>query len=897
MAYLTRIVIDHARVVIAVVVLLSLLAASQLVDWRRMEPALEVEASVSELYSPDAAQRRYLEQLRAVFGHTNTVIVALYWDELFTFGHLAAVAAATDAIKRLDHVVGVVSLATVPKMVTHGDVLDMRAVASAEPAAARAIIRNNPLYSSTLVAEKGNATALYVSMATGQDDGADAVQVVAAIRQAAQAAVGQSATVRMTGSPVIQAATSQAVLTELVQLLPLLLLVVAVFLALAFRSVRGLLLPLGTIAVALLWVFGIIAATGRSLNVITTIVPPVVMTIGLAYAVHMLAGVYRCRDEQDPIRQALADLVLPLTMTAATTILGFLTLLFSPLGAVREFAWLAALGVLFSAVLALTLLPAVLHLTGCRDLSAPPGRRIFEGMARGLARFDVKYKRAIVIACCGLLVVAGVGIFYIDVGSNYITGFQPDAPVRQDFEQISADFGGVTPLSVVIRGDQSGAFARPRMLRAVDKLDDWLEARPEIGTVTSLPDYIRVLNRALQDQGEEAFRIPDKASAVKQLLLFGSGDLQNSLVSTDLRITRLRVRTTLSGTGAITDLVARIRDRLSKLPEPLSAHVTGTAVLVASAVSEVAGGQVLTAGLAVLAVFLLLSVVFTSVKIGSMAVLPNLLPVMVYFGTLGFSGINLNPTTSLIASIVIGIAVDDTMHYLSQFSRDARRFASESQATLSALRVVIRPVTYTSFILVMGFLVLATSDLQNQAQFGALAAFASALSWLAYVTLTPALASSVRIVTLWDVLRLDLGRDPQHTIPLFADLKLRQARVFALLARMERFSAGRRVVSEGDEAGDIYVVIDGELRVVVDRDGSGMELARLRRGAVLGEVGHFALRRSASVDAVTPVRLLRFNAEDLDRLRRRFPRTAALVLRNLNRVQAQRLAETTKRLR
>lgn len=518
-------------------------------------------------------------------------------------------------------------------------------------------------------------------------------------------------------------------------------------------------------------------------------------------------------------------------------------------------------------------------------------------MAKRLAHFDVTHRRPIIIASCCLLVAAAVGTVFIDVGSNYIAGFRPDAPVRQDFEQINTDFGGVTPLSVVIQGQSAGTFAQPRMLHAVARLDDWLEAQPEIGTATSLPEYIRVLNRGLHGGSKNAFGIPDKASEVKQILLFGSGGLQSSLVSTDLRVTRIRVRATVTGTGAISALVARIRDRLEQLPEPLSGRVTGMPVLVASAISEVAGGQMITAGVAVLAVLILLSVVFASIRIGAMALLPNLLPVVVYFGTLGYSGINLNPTTSLIACIVIGIAVDDTMHYLAQFSRDARRFASESRATVSALRIVLRPVTYTSAVLVMGFLILATSDLQNQMQFGLLAAFASALSWLAYITLMPALASGSRIVTLWDILKLDLGRDPQASIPLFAGLRLPQARIFALMARMQHFGAGQRVVAEGDEAGDIYVVIDGELRVVVDHGESEVEVARLRRGEVIGEVGHFALRRSASVDSVTPVRMIRFNAEDLERLRRHFPRTAALVLRNLNRIQAQRLAETTQRLR
>jgi len=293
----------------------------------------------------------------------------------------------------------------------------------------------------------------------------------------------------------------------------------------------------------------------------------------------------------------------------------------------------------------------------------------------------------------------------------------------------------------------------------------------------------------------------------------------------------------------------------------------------------------------------LLSALFTSFRVGLLALLPNIIPIFLYFGTLGFSGVPLSPTTSLIACIVLGIAVDDTLYYFARFNADAQRLASERKATVSALRTVIRPVTYSSVALVLGFLVLTASGLQNQVQFGALAAFTIAVAWLADLTFTPALASGVRIVTLWDVLRLDLGREPQKSIPLFADLSLRQARVFALLSHIQHCKAGERVMSEGDRAGDIYVVIDGQLRAWVRRKGEDVDLSQMRRGAVMGEVGHFAKRRTANVDAVSDVRLLRFDNDDLERLRRRSPRIAALVFRNLNRIQAQRLAQTTQMLR
>ena len=147
-------------------------------------------------------------------------------------------------------------------------------------------------------------------------------------------------------------------------------------------------------------------------------------------------------------------------------------------------------------------------------------------------------------------------------------------------------------------------------------------------------------------------------------------------------------------------------------------------------------------------------------------------------------------------------------------------------------------------------------------------------------------------------MRLALGQHPQQSIPLFADLKLRYARIFVLLSNLQSVSAGTRVIREGDDAGDIFVVIDGELQVWIENeDGERKLLNTLRRGATIGEVGYFGQKRTANVDATTDCRLLRFNADDLDRLRRRYPRIAALVFRNLNRIQAERLANTTRLVR
>jgi CRP-like cAMP-binding protein len=244
--------------------------------------------------------------------------------------------------------------------------------------------------------------------------------------------------------------------------------------------------------------------------------------------------------------------------------------------------------------------------------------------------------------------------------------------------------------------------------------------------------------------------------------------------------------------------------------------------------------------------------------------------------------------------MVLGIAVDDTIHYFARFIREARRRLDEQRAAVSALKSVGRPVTYTSLALCLGFLVLNASELRTMAELGSLAAFALAFAWGTDFVLTPALCGRL-LATLWDLLTIDLGRDPQNSIPLFQGLSARQARIVALMASVWRVPAGHRLFETGEPGDALYVVIDGRLRVSLSRGGQSLELATYTRGGVCGEVGLFHEDRTADVEALEDARLLRLTESCFDELGRRYPRIAAVVFRNLNETLAARMAGATHR--
>jgi len=905
-----RLVAERPRAILLATALLTLVALHGIVDLRSGEPRLWVDPSINRLLPEGDPEVAFYERVREVFGNDEIVLATLEAPDVFEPEVLRRVARISERLAGVAGVDRVLSLATA--LDVRGIDGDLRIESFLDPPPAtreeaervREAVARNPIYQDLLVTPDGRGTALLVYFREISDRAMVERGVDREIREILDEERGDGVA-RLTGTPIVKVALNRALLGDLVRTLPLVFLMAAVVLALAFRSALGVLVPVTTIAISLVWTLGFAGWLGWSLNLVTSVVPPLVVTVGFAYAIHVVSEHQATLARHGPgpadraarTLETLGDVGLPVVITGLTTAAGFLSLGVNEMSAVREFGLLAVAGVAFTVLASLSYAPAVLCAFGPRQ---PSRGGLFdaplERAAVRLAEFDLRRRRLVLAAGVAALALAVVGMQRIRVGTEYVENFDRAAPVRADYEAIGALFRGSEPFYVVLESSVPEAFLDPEHLEVVKGLQAWLEAQPEIATTTSFVDYLMLLHREMNDGEPEAFRLPPSKNSTKQIFLFGSNDEAWVFVDRGFQSVSVFVRARAPNSRAVSDLVARVDAHLETLPDYLEARTTGDIVLLNQALDDIVRGQAMSLGLALLVIYGILAVMFTSLRIGLLALFPNVLPIAVYFGALGVSGVTLNPSTSLIACIALGIAVDDTVHYLARFNVDAKRLADERQATREALRDVIRPVTFTTLGLCLGFLVLRTSELQSQADFGVLAAFTLAVAWLVDVTVTPALASGVRIVTLWDTLSLDLGTAPEQTIPLFAGLSQRQARIFALLSSVETVQAGERLLTEGAEGDEMFVIIDGVLVASIERDGERMVLSRMERGQVVGEVALFYRRRSADVDAETDARLLRFGEADFARVRRRYPRIAATVLYNLNRIQAQRLVENTRRM-
>jgi hydrophobe/amphiphile efflux-3 (HAE3) family protein len=893
--------------VLAVVAALTVLSFSQVVDPRTGELRIGFDPSTNALLPDGDEGRRFYDHVRRLFGSDETILVALVDEDVFTAENLHRIKRMVHRIEGIDGVHHVVSLTNALNIrAENGDLAIEPFVDEVpeDPARLQAIRREaleNPIYAGSIVSRDARAAALTVYLMDISEREFLARGIHRQIERIAREESG-GAKVWITGPAYVKAEMSRVLLTDLSRTIPLASIVIFLVALFCFRTLAGALIPLVTVGIALIWTLGLVAWLGASLNVITVVLPPLVLVVGFAYAIHVVSEYYEVLRHGEAgadgtVKEALRRVALPVLLAGATTSAGFLSLATSPLGAIRQFGLFTTAGVAATMVVTLTFAPALLQLLpSSRRVRERSGADGFERLARRIAAFDVRRRAPILIAGAVVAVIALVGVSQIRISTDVIRLFDPESTVRRDFEAINEHLEGSDALYVVAMANYRDAFKEPVNLREVEKLQHWLEGQPEIGGTTSLVDYLRLINRGFHDDDPAYLAIPEPKALVAQLLLFGANDELESFVDSRYQTVSILVRSKAIDSGDVTALVRRIETRLESLPDHLEARVTGNSVLINETSDEIALGQAVSLALAFFIIYAMLCLLFMSFRVGALALIPNALPVLVYFGTLGLTGITLNTTTGLVACLVLGIAVDDTIHFLARFNSAARRLADEAEGVSEALWSVGRPVTYTSAALCLGFLTITTSELQNQVQFGALAAFTLGFAWLVDVILTPALAARMRIVTLWDVLTLDLGDDPHRSIPLFSGLTKHQARIVALMTSLRRFPVGQKLFRTGDEGDEMFVVIHGRMTAAVPGKG-GIVRVEMGRGDVVGEVGLFHGRRTADVDTVSDVTLLRLTQQNLERLRRRYPRIGAQLYRNLSWVLADRMARSTERTR
>lgn len=741
-----RWVASHPRWVIGAIILVTAAFASFL-------PQIGYNADLNAMIPQGDPVIEAINQAAADFGSESVLIVLYAAEDVFRPQALAEVERIAQELGAIPGVAGLVTPLNMPLVKGSEWGIEIEPAATQVPQTpTEAQHFRERLFSSPqgrqVAAPNGEALAMLVTVDPAATGSSARYQEV--VRQI-EGVLGDAQGGRwyLVGDGYMGAYAERVIHKDLRTLTPLAAVVVFLLLLGAFRTPWGVILPLGSVSIAVLWTMGLMAGLGYQFTLISMLIPVILLAMGSAAGIHVMNRFYeevgRGLSQRAAIELTMADITRPVVMTALTTAAGFASLLTSYVQPIREFALFSAIGILFAMVVSLTFIPAVLA------LRPVPARRLIQARDRSLWGLILRpvasacARRPLWIAGAGLLllVVSLAGIPRLDVETNLVSYFRAESPVVQGTRLAEEFLGGTTPISVVIDTGVPDGVKEPDVLRRLAGLEADLAQMPAVSQPLSLAGVVAQVNQALNGDDPAAYRIPDDRAAVAQELLlfdFAGGVGIDALVSYDYQKARLTARIANVGTEDLARIIGQIQSAAQErfAGTGIEPEVVGTAQVVLRLAEHFTEGQISSMSWAAGVVWLIVTALLGSPLLALFCLIPLVLTVAVSFGVMGYGGVPLDMVTTMVASLAIGIGVDYSIHLVSRYRQELARGVAKAEAMTRTLTGTGRGILVNAATLVAGFAVLLVSSLQATATLGWLLALTMIVSSVGALTVLAA---------------------------------------------------------------------------------------------------------------------------------------------------------------
>ena len=703
-------------------------------------------------------------------------------------------------------VVEVLSMANIDDIVGTLEGLDISPlyeetpVTTAEIKSLRSQVLANELFRNYLYSEDGRHTGIFVELATDEDDSENLYAIYQALERVFEENPGEDVHY-IAGFPIIAATLRTVIDRDTKKFFPFVALLAVFFLWLTFRRFIGVAVPMLVVGFSILFTLAIMVIFEVPLNSITSALPVFLISIGVADGIHMFSEYRDNRLEGQPREKAvslmLEKLALPVTMTSITTAVGFFSLTVSDIIPILTFGIFVAIGTLLAMMLSLVFIPALLMVLpekktesavdSATTTATSSGMhqenfmdRLIQKFLEGLTSWVLSNAKIILL---GALIISGFsvyGLLQLKVESNLESYFKADAPfvvANKAMEKMS----GSRTINIVIKINEEGEpWKNPENLKLVEDFQKFLSAEQRVKRTFSLVDLIKRISYAFNENRTEFNRLPqtveileseetfeENGQIVKRgvkreisgrdlvaqyLVLYenSGGDVLSDVIDSEYRNLNLTVNISSNSTIEEEKLLMRIDEYAAQHFPPQFIMISAGMVPINVATStEVVSSQILSLSGSLLAVLLMLVLIFHSFYRGVMGMIPLAFTVLFNFGIMGYSGVNLDIGTALVSSIVIGIGVDYSIHYLSRMFSEITQGADLQDAIASTVRRSGKAITSNAVTVGFGFLALGVSEFLPLVTLSWMIWLTLNISALATMILLPALA-----VTIPNVLKL-----------------------------------------------------------------------------------------------------------------------------------------------
>ena len=628
----------------------------------------------------------------------------------------------------------------------------------------------NPFFRGTVVGESDTITLILVEPKSSEDFDRERAGLLRELRAIADEELARDGGgVHLGGIGVVYEGLNAASMRDTGIFVTLSYLIILLGLWLMFRRLIWVGLGLLVVTAAIAGTLGIAGLAGRDMNMVTAVLPTLLMTIGILDLVHLVdayeegvvanPGVAKARL----LAVSLGVVVVPVIFNTFTDVIGFASLISARMSAVRDLGWLSSVGLLLlMIIIPIVAVPAVARFGGRRRLSLgrlaegatpAPASDEAEGWMRALVlrlhRVAVHHRPLVYVISIALAVGSALGIREIDVDTYTIGFLDEDDPVRRDHDAIEERFGHYIPLEMKVSTPVDRGLKDPDLLRRIEIMEQLFEAHPQVTRATGLPEVVKRNNEVWNDERPGTYLIPGKKGEIgpiaEQLLTYSfdvdGRDHLDDLVTPDYRQTHVTVRTSLPSARGISDIIDSLQMAGdASIAEPATVEPAGYLPLYVRIIQHITSTQVSSFAIAFAMVALVLMLLLRSIRLGLLSLIPNVLPAAMTLGFMGLAGIRLDVATVLIASIALGISVNDTTHLMFRFKHELAATPEDPDGAIRRMLLAVgRPVVGSSLILFAGFSVLLFASVKSVYYFGLLSCVTIATALLAELILTPAL--------------------------------------------------------------------------------------------------------------------------------------------------------------
>ncbi|MBI3651252.1 MAG: MMPL family transporter [Acidobacteria bacterium] len=725
-------VVLRAKFIIAVTLALTLgFAAALVINGVKFNGSPETLARNDEALA-------FFHQTQATFGDDRVIIVAFTTNDIFTSEAQDRLYALTSRLAAMQGVSEALSLANLKDISREegGIVIDKLLPTNATTAQLQQrknAILQDPLYARHYIAADARTAAINVFLKPlpTKESHAVALEIERVVKAESRGDLW------LAGVPLMDVKGVNSMVRDVLVLSPLAAILCFLVFFGAFRNFWGAVLPTIALLMGLIWTIGFMGMLGKPITIATLSLPTVLMAVGSSYIFHVLnqykismSSLAASADRQTQNASWLDGLrfILPAVfVSGATTIAGFASLTSSPVPAAKDMGLFEATGVAFMLLLTLAFIPAVLTLLPQHSLGRHDGEEKdyalwMNPLLKHITALILFRRRSVLFISLAATLFLGVGVYWMRVNTDYLKIFPRDSEISQTAAKLHEQLAGASVLQIVVSGNPDAATSTTFM-QNLAALEQFALEQPGVDAAISVADIVKKFNQALPGKpDEQVAAIPHNAARLQSIFnnYLSQDEALNKLVNRDRSTAVIVLRTNLFGSNEIHAFADKIKQWQSDhLPQTVAARLTGSFILLNDASDAVASSQASSLVIALITIYLMMVLMFRSFATGFLALLPNLLPIFGYFGFLGWTATTLDITTSLIASSVLGLAVDNAVHMIRRYRQavaecQAHPHSESSSAEGWAMWLTMhrtgKPMTLANLMLIAAFLIFTLSS-------------------------------------------------------------------------------------------------------------------------------------------------------------------------------------------